>query len=102
MEWTVNVTLEETTGIEDMENIDFKLYPNPAVNYINIRSNSIKDDYVEIMIYDLTGKAVKSKGIYLENDLNVTFYFENELNAGIYFVRVKSTDKDVTQRFIIK
>lgn len=102
-EWNVNVTVENnSTGIDDKAEVEFMLFPNPAVNFINIKSNSIRNELVNIELIDITGKIISSKQIYSDTDLNVTFYFDNKIKAGIYFLRVNTNTITNTQRFIVK
>jgi len=103
MEWNVNVTVEDnSTGIENVENSEFKIFPNPATNYIQIKSNLVQNDLVNLEIIDVTGKIKFLKQIYLNNDLNITLYFDDEITSGIYFLRVKTDSRTITQRFIVK
>jgi hypothetical protein len=102
-EWTVNVTVENnSTGIEDLENLELRIFPNPATNYINVKSNMVQNDHVSLEIIDITGKIKSSKQIYLNNNLNVTLYFDDEITSGIYFLRVKTDSRTITQQFIVK
>ncbi|MCB2196498.1 MAG: T9SS type A sorting domain-containing protein [Bacteroidetes bacterium] len=102
-EWDVTVTVEETsTGIEDLEKVEMVLYPNPATNYINVQSNVIANDMVELRIFNITGKVIATKEIYLSGELNTTFYFDRNMKSGIYLLQVKSSSIIATQRFIVK
>ena len=71
-------------------NTHMTLYPNPAVDQLNItlRQNS------DIVIYNIMGQAVKNvEGHAGANTINIS-----DLNAGIYFVNAGSD----TQKFIVK
>ncbi|MCD4834244.1 MAG: T9SS type A sorting domain-containing protein [Bacteroidales bacterium] len=101
--WVVNVTVEDnSTGIEDMEELEFVLYPNPATDYINIKCSSIKNELIVLEIFDITGKVISSKQIFLNNDLNITFNFNEEVPTGIYLLNISTENKSYTKRFIIK
>ncbi len=101
--WIVNVTVEDnSTGIEDMEELEFVLYPNPATDYINIKCSSIKNELIVLEIFDITGKVISSKQIFINNDLNITFNFNEEIPTGIYLLNISTENKSYTKRFIIK
>lgn len=74
----------------ELEN-GISLYPNPAVNFINIRT-SVKLDKLEIS--DISGKIVYEQAGE-QNQVNVS-----KLNQGIYFVKVYAKDKVHTMKFI--
>ena len=101
--WVVNVTVEDnSTGIEDLEELEFVLYPNPATDYINIKCSSIKNELIVLEIFDITGRIISSKQIFLNNDLNITFNFNEEVPTGIYLLNISTENKSYTKRFIIK
>lgn len=82
------------SNIQNFANINYKIYPNPFVNNINIVSQSLID---EIEIYDLKGKLVLSKKI---NSYNINLSL-NEMLSGNYILKISSQDK-VFSRFITK
>ncbi len=62
----------------DIENIEFKIYPNPAINSVNISST---ESIEKINIYSIHGILVK------ETTNNKTIDVSN-LSNGIYFIEV--------------
>ena len=83
-------------GIDDVEenvtatNTQMELYPNPAVNQLNVR---LEND-AEITVYNIMGQNVLNmQGLKGVNTINV-----NELNSGVYFISAGT----VTQKFIVK
>lgn len=76
----VSTALKE--GISSLE--DFKVYPNPAVEYVNIELSEgvVGDDY---QLMDLSGRNVEAK--FMKNGDQLKLYRGN-LEAGIYIVRV--------------
>jgi hypothetical protein len=83
------------TGInEAIQSEDFILiYPNPAKNWINIKTGNDKPALVEI--FDVTGKTVLKQTV--TQGLNVS-----ELNPGLYVISTSSGTEKVTQRLIIQ
>ncbi len=73
-------------------NIDFKIYPNPASDYLNI---SCEDYLSEIIIYDTSGRIVKEVGAS-------TKIFIGDLKTGTYFICPQSKfTKLKTQKLLI-
>lgn len=73
-----------------------QVYPNPASDYISLRS--AKAEGIDLRIFDITGKEMmsfigKNNGSYLDI---------SELNSGIYLYTVKSGDKLDTGKLLIK
>ena len=71
-------------------NTKMELYPNPAVNQLNVRL----ENNAEISIYNIMGQNVLNmQGVKGVNTINV-----NDLNSGVYFISAGT----VTQKFIVK
>ena len=74
-------------------NID--VYPNPASNVINVRSEFTIDN---LSIFDLMGRTVKQQ---ISN--NKEFSLDvSELAKGIYLVKLTSGEKEAVTKFIKK
>ncbi|MGI9653191.1 T9SS type A sorting domain-containing protein [Chryseobacterium sp. RLHN22] len=81
-----NVTLNVSENVKE----NFKIYPNPASDFIVIET---KDSIKDINIYSISGQKVmntQSKKVNIQS-----------LQQGVYLVEIK-TDKSVTQHKIIK
>ncbi|SRX72520.1 T9SS type A sorting domain-containing protein [Aequorivita antarctica] len=79
----------ELVGIEDFAATDFKLFPNPTENMLNIQS---KTPIENVKIYSPQGVLVNE---YNSNTIDVS-----QLSTGIYFVEITVDDKSVTKKFI--
>ena len=75
----VTITAATSLSIQNFTNEIFKMYPNPSTDYINF------SDYVSIIIFDVTGKIVKSAK-------NTTKCNVSDLDAGIYFVNINGVE----------
>ena len=87
---SVNVALTPNTGISFIESLNgFKVFPNPANNFVNIEFNSLAKQTVEVNMINMLGQKIFSEtvnafsGNYNRN-INTT-----ELGKGIYVVEVK-------------
>ena len=75
-----------------------KIYPNPAIDQLNLKitEQNLKD--YSYQLYDSAGKTLLSEKINLEESLiNMKDY-----NTGIYFLDVKSKDKKIKTFKILK
>ena len=79
-----------STGFEKNTSFDnqINVYPNPADEFINISLTLDKTSNMEINIYDITGKLVKSRAVNGMNPGNKTLKIAtDELSPNIYFIR---------------
>ena len=85
-EWGEITKIEFTTigdGIVEFANNDFKVYPNPASDFINITSEL--NGEAEVNIFDMTGRCVKNVVI---NDMNNATINISDIEKGVYFVNI--------------
>jgi photosystem II stability/assembly factor-like uncharacterized protein len=89
------VTIDDCTGIEDFsQNNKLSIYPNPATDFISIKSQ-VK--LISVSILNSEAKTLISKEVNgFEVKINT-----NELNAGIYFVQVVSEQAAVIKKLLI-
>jgi len=76
------------------DNLDIKIYPNPATDYINFDNESGKVE--RVIIYSLVGRKVKEyKANHGKNTYDVT-----DLSNGMYLIQLTGADNKVikTQR----
>ena len=94
---------EESTSIKNeylnLSNpidINFMIYPNPAGDFINLKSNSAIDGY---LIYDIKGSLILEGTNNNSNDLTISL---KNVYSGVYFVQIKSGTYKQTVKFIKK
>lgn len=94
MSGTITVVAEGTLSTTDFTLNNFSIYPNPSINYINLKlPGSISE--ASINIYDILGKRLLSKVI--DNDEKID---TSNLKNGMYLLEVSSLGKTKTKRFI--
>ncbi|MGF1554846.1 aryl-sulfate sulfotransferase [Paucihalobacter sp.] len=90
IEQNPNLTPCNNLSINDNDIESVSIFPNPAINIINIKSNSPIDKFV---IYDILGNQVmRSNGV---ETVNV-----KDLNSGLYFIKLVLNNKSTTLKFI--
>ncbi len=81
-----NAILEVKGGVLSVENPtieDFKIYPNPAINEINIKGIEVK----ELEIYDMTGRRIKHYQTFgMLHKIMI-----DDLQSGIYFLKINNS-----------
>jgi PKD repeat protein len=84
----------EYLGISNSSNINFLIYPNPASDFINLKSDSGIDGY---LIYDIKGSLILKSTNNNSNDLSISL---KNIYSGIYFIKIKSGTYKETVKFI--
>ena len=104
-------TLQE--GIEEISSADFKVYPNPASDNLQLIINE-QVDIQTIAIYNIAGRLVNLSSLRRTKQSNTTRdYFTNvhndeiqidvsQLNEGIYFLKIKTKQASFSKKLIIK
>ena len=83
----VEVTINENTNINEINALDFTLFPNPATNKLEILAGNIQDK-VTIILFNNLGEeiSVLFNGYMNQNlDVDISTY-----PKGIYFIEMKS------------
>ena len=105
--YTVNITDESGCSISDSYTLDnigldeytvnqLKVYPNPAVNYVQISSSTHKIETLKIV--SITGKVLQEYKVD-------AFQFKlerNNLANGIYFLKATINNRQITKQVIFK
>ena len=75
------------TAQASSQRIDFRVFPNPATDYIQVSDNDIVQ---EVVVYNLVGRQVKS----FSYSAGESFYIGN-LPQGMYLVRLIGAENKV-------
>lgn len=89
-----------TTALVPAE-INFILYPNPAINELQISSDMALNGMVEIGVFDMLGNQIMSEEVnlndgYLKQNLNL-----KRIASGNYLVKIINNDKVFTNKLVI-
>lgn len=72
------------------------IYPNPTSNVLNIELPSDFIQQVTLNVFDINGRLVLTKSVGDTTQLNTS-----NLEKGMYVLQVMSTERGVSQRFIV-
>ncbi|MBA2611720.1 MAG: T9SS type A sorting domain-containing protein [Bacteroidetes bacterium] len=73
------------------------VYPNPTNSELNIKSDKISNEKLQIEIKDLLGRSILIKET---ENLNNFILNVNELKTGVYFLTIKASNKTSVTKFI--
>ncbi len=96
----LNSTVNNESVVLDIleeEQIDFKLYPNPASSYIEIDFLQIPVSDSKLVIFDSNGRLILNQQILSSTN---TVDLSN-FSSGLYFVKVVNQQKTITKKLII-
>ncbi len=89
----INLYDPAMAGVNLLEKQDFRIFPNPAgelLNVINLRSNTTTD----FSIYNSLGQAVTSGKFTKQTSISL-----KELPTGTYFIQLRNDEQIITKKF---
>jgi len=95
------VKMWDFIGIDEVEAINFNIYPNPANDYLNVVLNADNDSYRVDMV-NMLGQTVLTSNINNSISGDVITLNTSDLNAGIYMVKITVNGKTSTQKVTIQ
>ena len=86
------------TSINEYKSNNFKIYPNPATNYLIIQLNENVTTFINYEISNVLGEIIyKSTGTNHSENLKINV---NPFLNGIYFLKIKYEKESTTIKFI--
>lgn len=92
-----NISPSSFTSEIDPSEFNWKIWPNPANDFVNLSIESLPDGFTEmdLQLYNSKGKFLKSKTIQDSYTLDVKSY-----TPGVYFITLRSGDFQQTKRWV--
>jgi len=78
-----------------VKRVDFKVFPNPTTDFLNIERLEENFDNYTFKIIDLTGKIIKTA---ISENLPITTISITQLNAGFYYLLIYNEDHQLIGR----
>lgn len=91
----ISLQLDATASTKDILASNFNIYPNPAKDFINIKSSSAAISSVKI--YDLLGKQVRAEDNLQNSKIDVS-----DIASGIYLMKINSNLGSLTRKIVIR
>ena len=79
-----------TAGVDDQNQLDISIYPNPTSDIVYIEGNYTQ---LKVVVYDILGKQVMNKSITNHIDIS-------QLDKGVYILQLSDGVKLTTQRIL--
>jgi hypothetical protein len=89
------------TGNE-VEEQSLNVYPNPANEELNIRSETMANGQANLALFDVTGRMVFSSNLQIENATLAEQIDLRTLTKGIYLLKVIDANGQISQQKIVK
>ena len=100
------VVTSPTTGVLDVKSAeqDFLVYPNPAIDQINVTYKLNEAATVSLKLISLTGQTVYSENLKRQNlgEQNHAIAIDNSVDRGIYFLELVFNNTSYSQKVILK
>ena len=79
-----------------------ELYPNPAVDRVELSYNANFDKELSLRIIDMTGRNTYiNKQTEVAEGLNVLSFDLREVPSGIYLLEINNGEEIVTKKFMV-
>ena len=85
----------DTSGISDRENVDIKIFPNPATDCIYIEG----EDIYSVSLFNILGNIIywgNMRSFEGQQKLNIS-----PINPGIYLLKIETKNKIITKKIFI-
>jgi len=89
-------------AIDDINNIQFSIYPNPVNNESNLYIEADDINNYELFLSDIIGNTLKAK--IIQQDNKRVIIKTNKLSSGVYLIKLKSlkTNTVFLKKFIVE
>lgn len=96
--WVDNLAFSGLTGINNqLKNSGFSMYPNPAKEKLNIKTEGLDEQSIRIQITGLNGELILDENRVLELDQKIIHIDISGLNPNLYIIRITGTKIDEFQ-----
>ncbi len=92
------------SGIEDIQSKinDYRLYPNPSNQFVNIEVDLNKASESTIQVFDQTSRLIYTKNKNLSKDANQITLDVSNFASGLYHIVIQGNEFRIVDRFIIE
>lgn len=94
------ITINDCTGIDENDQSEMSIYPNPANDNFTICLNG--NDKVTLTLVNAIGKTVYSRSDVQVNGTSTTQIDASQLAPGMYFLKVEGSRINTAQKVIIR
>jgi len=88
-----------TIGINELDNLNLSVYPNPVVDVINIAFKDV-DEEIMVTLYGIDGRLIHQK-TYTQNLITVNVE-AMDLTSGVYFLQLDVAGNSTVKKLLVK
>ncbi len=93
----------ESTGIAEIKGIgEIAVFPNPAVEQLNISIEAAQNDVLTFSILDVAGKEIMIENLMLKSGTNQYVFDVSELAKGFYMIKLSQENASTFRKLIIE
>ncbi len=93
------VTVEDCTGIGEVEPGLISIFPNPAGDVVSVKINRLQTENILVSIYDNTGRKLSEAAL---NDSGIATLDLSALESGIYLIRINAGSELYARKIIVR
>ena len=82
---------EETNNVQNLQNVQISIFPNPTNGIINIE---IQEQIEKITVFDILGKVILET---INTEINLT-----EQKTGTYFLKIETENGILTEKIVVE
>jgi phosphatidylserine/phosphatidylglycerophosphate/cardiolipin synthase-like enzyme len=100
---TIYINVVDDSGIGEISGIsDFKVFPNPVANDINLSINATETGTISLTVSDLSGKQLLKKELSVNIGNNQYTFNKHHLSPGIYLLKLARENTFAIQKLIVQ
>ena len=96
----IYVEVETSVLVENNNQFELKIYPNPSNGVFNIELSELTVSEVELVLLDVSGKVFSVETFAANSNKLIVPMNISDADAGIYFIRINA-GKTITKRVIV-
>jgi len=89
----VKINWDLISGLDQIEPLNFNVYPNPFSNKLVVQTENTVADDIEISVRDITGRLIAKHHIDGINGNTIEIDLPENLDKGMYFVSIRNTNQ---------
>ena len=99
---TIHITFKDCTGIGELKDVSFRLYPNPNNGLFTIEMNASQQETIDITILNTSGITVYSlTNVEVSGFVSRNMVLGN-LPEGTYIFKISKGNESTLKKFVIK
>ncbi len=99
--YTAKIAIINRVSVNNIDNDQFKIYPNPAQNNLRFKTKNLNNGQLSILLFNALGQEVLNNRFDLTNDANEFELSILDISEGIYDLQIMNDGKIYTKKISI-